>query len=235
MKTWAWCTFCGYCLLISSTTNSLHASEESLYDFLWLDPDKSVYVLQKKLYQKAKKFSLGGSFINSFGEEFMDTYGLDIKADYFFKEEWGVEVFYTKYSNSKNDNYRNVDVALDGVPFVRRVNQAVGAMVLWSPFYGKVNTFNRIYYFDWQFGLGLASLATESNKNSVGTSVDNYDDKQNFVALAYKTDFRFHLSRKSYLSIGVRNFNYQAEGPTQRSQKKWRDHWDLLIGYGYKF
>lgn len=211
------------------------AAEDSLYDFLWLDPDKSVYVLQKKLYRKAKHFSLGASFINSMGEEFTDTYGVDIKGDYFLNETWGVEVFYTKYTNSKNDNYRNVDVSLGGVPFVRRATQAIGAMALWSPFYGKVNTFNKIFYFDWQFGLGLASLSTESNKNSVGSSVDNYDDKQSFVALAYKTDFRFHVSKRSYVSLGVRNFSYQAEGPNQRSQKKWRDHWDLLLGYGYKF
>ena len=113
----------------------------------------------------------------------------------------------------------------------------MGMMVLWSPFYGKVNTFNRIFYFDWQFGLGLTNISTESNKNYVGVvgGADGYDFNENFVGLVYKTDFRFHVSRSSYLSFGVRSLNFQAAGPDQRSQKQWRDHWDFLVGYGYKF
>jgi len=35
---------------------SLKASEKDLYDFLWLDPDKSVYVLQNKVYKKKNSF-----------------------------------------------------------------------------------------------------------------------------------------------------------------------------------
>ena len=33
-------------------SQTLKAGERDLYDFLWLDPDKSVFVLQNKLYPK---------------------------------------------------------------------------------------------------------------------------------------------------------------------------------------
>ena len=32
----------------------LPASEKDLYNFLWLDPDKKVYVLQNKIHKKSK-------------------------------------------------------------------------------------------------------------------------------------------------------------------------------------
>ncbi len=42
-------------LVIFYTSFSL-AGEKDLYDFQWLDPDKSVYVLQNKIYPKNKTF-----------------------------------------------------------------------------------------------------------------------------------------------------------------------------------
>ena len=74
-----------YLILFSAVTLSncgLQAAEDSVYDFLWLDPDKSVYVLQNKTYRKEKTFSVGGSLLTTVGNEFQDTYGVDLKVDY---------------------------------------------------------------------------------------------------------------------------------------------------------
>jgi len=220
------------------------ASEKSLYDFLWLDPDKSVYVLQNKIYRKEKTFSVDVSLLRTVGNEFQDTIGADIKANYFLTETWGVEVFFTNYSNSDSDNFKNVVYIseTDGTPnstlfpFVRRLKTAVGAMAIWSPFYGKINTFNRIYYFDWSFGLGLANLGAESNlRTVVDPSLSNAYDSESFTALAYKTSFKFHVTRQVNFSIELRNFSYQAAGPRDVNSKELRDNWDFMVGVGYKF
>ena len=49
-------------LVVLFVTKNTHAGEKSLYDFLWLDPDKKVYVLQNKIYKKEHTSSQGQSF-----------------------------------------------------------------------------------------------------------------------------------------------------------------------------
>ena len=38
-----------------SLTILAYAGEENVYDFLWLDPDKKVYVLQNREFKKKKR------------------------------------------------------------------------------------------------------------------------------------------------------------------------------------
>jgi outer membrane beta-barrel protein len=112
----------------------------------------------------------------------------------------------------------------------------MGALAIWSPFYGKVNTFNRIFYFDWSFGLGIASLDTESNINTVAVrNAPNRYDSASYTALAYKTNFKFHISRNKNISLELRNFNYKAPGPINPKKDEVRSNWDVLIGFGVKF
>ena len=219
------------------------AAEDSLYDFLWLDPDKSVYVLQNKVYRKEKTISAEISFLTTLGSKFQDTTGLDLKAQYYFTEHFGVEVFHTSYSNSDSDDFKNVvhitannNGGTATYPFVRRLNSATGVLFLISPFYGKINTFNKIHYFDWSFGVGLATLDAESNINSV-TDVNkpNTYDSESYTALVYKTSFKFHVTRHWSFGLDLRNMNYQADGPISRGSKDLKNNWDFMLGIGYKF
>jgi len=225
------------------TSKHVCAAEDSVYDFLWLDPDKSVYVLQNKTYRKAKKISVEVSFLTTLGKAFQDTYGVDLKAQYYFNEHYGIEVFHTRYTNTDSDDFKNVvsvTQANNGgqatYPFVRRLNAASGALFLVSPFYGKINTFNRIFYFDWSFGAGVAFVNAESNLDSVAViNAPNSYSSESFTALAYKTSFKFHTSRKWSAVIDLRNMNYQAAGPRDRGSKELRSNWDFMVGVGFKF
>ena len=225
------------------TSEHLFAAEDSVYDFLWLDPDKSVYVLQNKTFKKAKTISLEASFLTTLGKAFQDTYGVDLKAQYYFNEHYGMEIFHTRYTNTDSDDYKNVvsvTQANNGeqatYPFVRRLNAATGALFLVSPFYGKINTFNKIFYFDWSFGAGLAFLDAESNLRTVSIiNAPNAYDSETFTALVYKTSFKFHTSRKWSAVIDLRNMNYQAAGPRDPSSKEMRSNWDFMVGVGFKF
>jgi hypothetical protein len=102
----------GLMLIFSKNT---HAGEKSLYDFLWLDPDKKVYVLQNKLYKKEKSFYFDLGYISNFTSKFQDTQGLSLKGGYYFHEEWGIEGFYHSYSNTNNDDFHNVKLVNEKV------------------------------------------------------------------------------------------------------------------------
>lgn len=222
--------------------NLVVAAEDSVYDFLWLDPDKAVYVLQNKTFRKTKTFSFEASFLTTLGKAFQDTYGVDLKGQYYFSEHYGLEVFHTRYSNTDSDDFKNVVSVTQSnngaatYPFVRRLNAATGALFLVSPFYGKINTFNKIYYFDWSFGLGFAVVNAESNINSVKIlNAANTYESETYTALVYKTSFKFHINRRWSTVIDLRNMNYQAAGPRNPNDKTLRNNWDAMIGVGFKF
>jgi len=219
-----------------SDTSKSFATEKDVYDFKWLDPDKSVYVLQNKIYKKSKTWYGDASFLKGLSSTYEDTKGFDLKAGYYFHEEWGIEIYHTEYGHKNNENYVNI-MRLNGtVPFVRHINNASGALIIWSPFYGKINTFNRIYYFDWSFGAGFAKLGAESNINTVrNPSAPNSFVKEKYSAGVIKTELRFYISKKVHIGIELRNSFYQAASPNNPAQKNLKTNTDALFSIGYSF
>jgi outer membrane beta-barrel protein len=213
------------------------AGEESLYDFLWLDPDKKVYVLQNKLYKKENSFYLDLGYIANFTSKFQNTNGFSARAGYYFHEEWGLELFYNGYSNSNNDDYNNLKNLNDGViPFVRRPMSTYGAAVIWSPFYGKINTFNQIFYFDWSFGVGVAQVNTDSNiKTVVITDAPNKYSSETYSGAVLKTKLKFHLSETVHLGVEYMNTYYRAPGPREPKSDVLRTNSDIIFSVGLSF
>lgn len=212
------------------------AGEESLYDFLWLDPDKKVYVLQNKLFKKEHSVYMDLGYISNFTSKFQDTNGLAFKTGYYIHEEWGLEVFYHNYSNRNNDDFRNVQLINEAEPFIRRITSSLGAAVIWSPFYGKVNTFNHIYYFDWSFGVGYAAIEAESNIKTVRQdNVPNRYDKERYSGAILKTKFKLHLKENLHLGVEYMNTYYSAPGPQNPNSDKFRTNADLIFSVGFSF
>lgn len=217
-------------------TSKTHAGEESLYDFLWLDPDKKVYVLQNKLYKKEYSFYFDAGYVSNLTSKFQDTNGFALKGGYYFHEEWGIELFYHQYANSNNDDFRNVQLINEAAPFIRRPKDTFGAAIIWSPFYGKINTFNQIFYFDWSFGAGIAQVNTESNIKSVRIDdAPNTYDKENYTGAILKTNFKFHLSENVHLGVEYMNTYYMAPGPKDPKSDKLRTNTDLIFSVGFSY
>ena len=135
------------------------AGEGSTYNFSWLDKDKEIHVLQNRKYRKKHNIFIhaGGGFTAS--GAFTKAWILQGEASFFFHEEFGIEGFYTLTNTEENDvttflktNYRDLN------PFKREAQNYVGGLLLWSPFYSKINTFNIIVYMDWIFGLGYGTI-----------------------------------------------------------------------------
>ena len=81
----------------------------------------------------------------------------------------GIELLYSKNSGKENDTAKAVrnSGGAGSIPFRRIVDQYYGAYFLWSPFYAKINTFNKIIYLDWILGVGYANMSETNNRNDV--------------------------------------------------------------------
>ncbi len=223
----------GLTLIFSKNT---HAGEKSLYDFLWLDPDKKVYVLQNKLYKKEHSVYFDLGYIANMTSKFQDTNGFSFKGGYYFHEEWGIELFYSQYSNKNNDDFRNVKLINEAVPFVRRLDSAYGAALIYSPFYGKINTFNKIYYFDWSFGAGYSKINANSNIKSVRIdNAPNKYEKETYNGGVLKTKIKFHIKENVHLGVEYMNTYYMAPGPKNPKSDRLRTNTDLIFSVGFSF
>ena len=223
-------------LILIMIPNWVQAGESDLYDFLWLDPDKEVFVLQNKIYPKDKTFYTDLGYINGQSNEFQDTKGAQLKFGYFFKEEWAVEISYMGYSHMNNSTYESLKAINGAEPFSRKANTLTSAYLIWSPFYGKINTFNKIFYFDWSFGVGTGTLNAESNLDSVrNPGQPNTFKSETYNPAILKTNIKFHLNRNIHLGVEFHNMNYQAGTPKSPSKKEWKQMNDLIFSIGVSF
>jgi outer membrane beta-barrel protein len=227
--------------LVSFTLSApaLRADEKDLYDFMWLDPDKKVYVLQNKVHKKAKTVYFNAGYGQGLSSNFQDTTMLHTNFGFYFSEEWAIEGIYTKYSNSDNDAMENLKKLNGSIPFIRKTESNYGLLAKWSPFYGKINTFNKIFYFDWSFGLGLGKLNTKSNATSVANPLqaNSYKDEK-YTSLIAKTGVSFHATKNIHVGMDLIMNNYKAPGPTVNGKApsdKVRNNMDAVITIGVSF
>ena len=215
---------------------SLQAAESNLYDFQWLDPDKKVYVLQNKIHKKEQTTYVHAGVLTVLNAPFQDSYGYQVNAGHYFTEEFAIEGVYTRYIHSNNENYDNVRAVNSSEPFVRRIKQSAGVMAVWSPFYGKVNTFNKIIYFDWHFAAGPAFFETESNLNTVTDPLlPGRYEKETHAGAITRTGLRIHFSPQVHLGIDLFNSHYMAPGPTNKTKDKLRMQNDGILSIGFSF
>jgi outer membrane beta-barrel protein len=211
------------------------AGVENIYNYKWLGLHKKVFVLQKKHFVKEKTFfTYLGRGSNS-STEFQKTTSLSLAFGYFFKEEWGIEASYFSYSNSNNETFEGASSSSSNVPFVRRFNSKLGATVLYSPFYGKINTFNRIIYFELIPGIGISNISAEQNK-------DDFDAANSLNRFVAESLFSFHwkIELRTYINdyltahINYHTDYYSASSASSTSTSLQTSH-DFVFSIGFIF
>lgn len=232
-----------FLVLVSALmTSAVFAAEGSLYDFQWLDKDKEVYVLQNRRFRKVDKVYVGVNGVKTVSGAFVNSYGVSARAGYFLREDWGIEFAYGKNSGSENDTARGVKDQ-GTVPFYRKVDSYMAAMIMWSPFYSKINTFNKVFYFDWMFGAGLASVKTADNRNKFVAGADeNKLTNENNMGAAWNTGFRFYVNDHWSIRLDFTGLHYKAEKTTEKQGSTTQiktnsifSSYDLGIGLNYTF
>jgi len=218
---------------IASNSNSSNSSDDE-YSFSWLDPEKKIYVLQNRKYNKAGHPILSLMGGTGFSNPFRITYNLDPRVSFFFAEDWGFEVFYTLTSNTPNNTYVALQQSGTTIfPVVREINAQYGALLTWSPWYAKINVFNKILYFDWYFNAGMgsvnANLSIQSNVSTPPTLT-----AQNLFGIYAGTGQMFHLSQDWLVRLDFTDAIYYAPIGGTTGVNAWYSNINLGLGLGYK-
>lgn len=222
---------------IFGPTQTTFAAEGSVYDFSWLDKDKEVYVLQNRKFRKDGKLTLGLTLGKSTNGAFIDSYEGNILASYFFKEDWGLEFVYTKANGETNSTHDSVE-ANGTVAYFKKIDTAMSFLLMWSPFYSKINTFNTVFYYDWLFGFGLANISTLNNGNKFTPGPDNDKlETEASSAFTWTTGFRFYISESWSTRLDFRAIHSNTEVQVTQSKEEERllSYYNFNIGINYTF
>lgn len=217
------------------------ASEKSVYDFSWLDKDKEIYVLQNRKFRKDGKLYIGMTGVKTLSGAFIDSMGGHLRLGYFFNEDWGLELSYGKYSSSNNDTNKGVREQAT-IPYARKIDNIMSALLWWSPFYAKINTFNQIYYFDWMFGIGGAKIDTLDNRREFDVASSKTETSESVTALMWSTAMRFHLNQSWSFRLDLSGYHYNADrtsrtaiGATPFTKKQLFSNYDIGLGLVFAF
>ena len=211
------------------------------YDFSWLDQDKKIFVLQNRRYFKTNKLNISaGAGVTTSGA-FVDSFNVAGRLSFFFTESMGVEFLYSKNSGKENDTaeaVRNPGGA-GSTPFRRIVDQYYGGYFSWSPFYAKVNTFNKIIYLDWLINVGVVQMAETNNREEViAGGVGNFSDtEETYIAPSWNMALKFYLNENIDLRLDLVAIHFQAKSALNLSSgsEQWFSHYDTSVSLGFRF
>lgn len=209
------------------------AGDDNEFNFSWLDPDKKVYVLQNRKYRKSGHFALFVSGAFDISNPYRTSYLGIPRAAYWFSEQFGVEAFFAKATNSDNSTLRELkDASPTALPFVREHRSYYGALFTWTPWYAKINFFNKILYFDWFINLGLGQTNTAVDKNIRADRAPNYTLEDLFTVF-YGTGQNFYVTRNFLVRWDLIGMTYNATGTS--NQKGNSTNFNFGLGIGYLF
>jgi outer membrane beta-barrel protein len=226
-----------FLLLSLALSSKVFASEKDIYEFSWLDPDKEIYVLQNRKFRKAGHvhFNVGGGITTS--GAFVDSKAIHGRAGYFFTEDYGFEGIYSKNTGKENDTAKAIRTnsgSGSSTPFRRIVSNYVGVMALWSPFYSKINTFNKIVYMDWILGVGYGQLKESNNKLDVKTGgIDKTVTSESHSGIMWEAGMKFYLDQSFSIRADLTGVHYKAL--TVSANSTYYSNFDGTISLGYSF
>jgi outer membrane beta-barrel protein len=166
-------------------------------------------VLQKRLYRKEDRweFELMTGVIPN--DEFTTYVPLGGRIDYFFAEDFGVELWgsYLIRISSELEDFleANFNQSLL-VELPQKLSWLAGANFLWSPIHGKIGFFtDKLAHFDMHLAFGVGVVGTDVTKLArTEAKVD--------IAGNVGLGLRFFLSDSIALRFDYRQFFYAADG-----------------------
>ena len=227
-----------FLLLSLTVTSKVFASEKDIYEFSWLDPDKEVFVLQNRKFRKAGHlYANAGGGITTSGA-FVNSTSIQGRVGYFISEDFGLEGLYSKNNGKENDTAKGVQTSgpqgTGTTPFRRIVDSYMGAMFLWSPFYSKINTFNKIVYMDWIFGLGYAQLKEHNNKLKIQTGVDKTETTETHSGIMWEAGLKFYLDQSFSIRTDLTAVHYSTNNISTPGTSL-KSNFDATLSLGYSF
>jgi outer membrane beta-barrel protein len=210
-----------FCFLFMgpSLARAEDSPDKEEYDFSWLDPDKKIYVVQNRKYTNGQRAELALSGGLGLGQPYRNATVFMPRFLYYFNENFAISALAAFASNNTNDNYNVLANATTKIPVVRDVKSFVGGSLLWLPFYGKLNMFNKIIYLDWDFEGGVDSVSSEIDLNTISPSSTSYTGSNvvtgTFTGFHWGTGMKFFLSRNFAVRLDFTSLVYWAPAATQ--------------------
>lgn len=223
------------CILLSIVAINVQADDsDNEYNFSWLDPDKKVYVLQNRKYRKTKRVGITLSAGLNLSNPFKTGYMALPRFSYWINEQFGIELFYSKFTNTDNQTLSALrNISASALPYVREIKDYYGAAVAWVPWYSKINFFNYILYYDWGFTAGFASLNTQVDQNTKAALPPNYK-QESLGALNLGTFQNFYIDKNWLVRMDLVGIIYQAKGADDITKNTY-SNFDFGVGLGYLF
>lgn len=208
--------------------------ENEEYNFNWLDPEKKIYVLQNRKYEKTGHPLLSVMGGIGFSNPYRDSYTIDPRFAYYMSEGWGIELFYTATINSPNNTFRALSIAAPNtLPSIREIRAQYGAQIHWVPWYAKINVFNSILYFDWYFGVGAGSVQSFVNTTTTVGGAPNFAP-DNLLGIFLSTGHQYHLSQHFVVRLDITSVLYQANINGLTGDTSWFSNINIGAGLGLR-
>jgi len=216
--------------VVAASWSEAAEEQENEYNFSWLDPDKKVSVLQNRKFRKANRplVSLGFGFANT--NAYRKSTVIDPRLAYYMSESWGIEVFYSMFSNKKNTTAEALE-ATSIRPDVIEVKNQVGALVHWVPWYAKINVFNTVLYFDWYFSGGLGSMNADMLPGSSTTGVAT---TKSLTAYYLGTGHTYHVTENFVVRLDFTNAWFKAPARAVTGAETFFNSPTFTIGAGFR-
>lgn len=209
---------------------------ESEYNFSWLDPDKKVSVLQNRKFRKANRVLIGLNFGLADTNAYLKSYAVDPRLAYYFNESWGIEVFYSIFSNKKNATYESLEsTGISARPDVIETKNQVGVLLHWVPWYAKINVFNTVLYFDWYFSGGVGTMNADMIPGGASYGSGFTETVQKSMTAYYVgTGHQFHLSDHFDIRLDYRSAFFKAPQRAVTGKEMYFNSSTFQIGVGFR-
>lgn len=226
-----------FILLISQT---LFAAEDSIYNFNWLDDDETVYVIQNKEYPTTKRVELNlSATVSSNNSPYQSTLSYNYGLTYYLSDVYSVDLIYKKYINSNTTDLNSLIQNTGKKPIVRVVDTIKLMHFNWLPFYGKINTLNKIFYFYMGIGIGVGTLKEDINIGTwdvlTVTEID-FDESRDTFAGSLKIFAKFFLAQNWNFGIELEYFGYNTlNAAGNQDVEAFNMYGDTTVTFGYLF
>ncbi len=216
---------------VSASSGTDKTGEE--YSFRWLDPEKKITVLQNRKYLKSERLFISASGGVATSSAFRTAFSFDPRLSFNFSEDWGFEAFYTMVFNRENSTFQALRQAANVLPVVREIRAQYGAMIQYSPWYAKINVFNNILYFDWNFSAGAGLVHTALDTRATSSDSAQYVFVDRFAIFA-ATGQQFHLSHDICFRLDFTSAFYQAMVFGTSGAQVWWTNFTGGAGFGFR-
>ena len=214
---------------------NVYGSEDSLYNFNWLDDDETVYVIQNKEYPTEGRVEFNLALSDSDHTPYQSSIAYTGGLAYYVTETFSFDIMYRSYANSNNNEFESLTGTTEKKPLLRIVDTSTFFHLNYLPFYGKINTLNKIFYFYWGIGIGVGQFDTRANyptftdPNKPVTYIS-----ESIVGYNTKTYFKFFLAKNWNFGLELDIFYFNAIADAEGNEDL-TIYNDISLNFGYLF